>query len=67
MIEWFFTSVSLALETRYQNLAVMAVWKKRWKRHLIVAMGTSVISAFWLSANLLDMAHERFKEPFNEP
>jgi len=25
VIEWFFTSVSLAIETRYQNIAVMAV------------------------------------------
>ncbi len=30
MIEWFFTSVSLAIETRYQNMAVMAVWRRRW-------------------------------------
>ena len=27
VIEWFFTSVSLAIETRYQNLAVTAVWE----------------------------------------
>ena len=33
LIEWFFTSVSLAIETRYQNMAVMAVWQRRWKRH----------------------------------
>ena len=31
--EWLFTSVSLAIETRYQNIAVMAVWRTRWKRH----------------------------------
>ena len=31
VIEWFFTSVSLAIETRYQNMAVMAVWRRRWK------------------------------------
>ena len=29
MIEWFFNSVSLAIETRYQNMAVMAVWRRR--------------------------------------
>ena len=28
VIEWFFTSVSLAIETRYQNIAVMAVWRR---------------------------------------
>ena len=34
VIEWFFTSVSLAIETRYQNIAIMAVWQRRWKRHI---------------------------------
>ena len=28
--EWFFTSVSIVIETRYQNMPVMAVWRKRW-------------------------------------
>ena len=26
-IEWLFTSVSLVIETRYQNMAVVAVWR----------------------------------------
>ena len=34
VIEWFFTSVSLAIETRYQNIAAMAVWRRRWRRHI---------------------------------
>ena len=29
VIEWLFTSVSLGIETRYQNIAVMAVWRRR--------------------------------------
>ena len=37
-IEWFFNSMSLAIETRYQNMAVMAVWRKQWKRHILVAI-----------------------------
>ena len=67
VIEWFFTSVSLAIETRYQNIAVMAVWKRRWKRHILVAFLTSMSSGLWFSSNLLDMAHERFTEPLNQP
>ena len=38
VIEWFFTSVSLAIETRYQNMAVMAVWRCQRKRHTLVAI-----------------------------
>jgi len=65
VIEWFFTSVSLAIETRYQNIVVMVVWQRRWKRHILVAIGTTMISAIWVSENLLDMAHERFEELLN--
>ena len=67
VIEWFFTSVSLAIETRYQNIAVMAVWQRRWKRHILMAVGAILASALWISANLLDMAHERFEVPSNQP
>jgi len=63
VIEWFFTSVSLAIETRYQNIAVMAVWQKRWKRHMLLAAVSILCSALWISANLLDMAHELFEVP----
>ena len=62
VIEWFFTSVSLAIETRYQNMAVMAVWRKRWKRHILVAIVNTVPVAIWTSANLLEIAHGNFKE-----
>ena len=55
VIEWFFTSVSLAIETRYQNLAVMAVWQKRWKRHLLVAIVNVVPLTIHTSENLLEL------------
>ena len=63
VIEWFFTSVSLAIETRYQNIAVMAVWQRKWRRHVLLAIATTMASALWVSGNLLDMAYEHFKEP----
>ena len=68
VIEWFFTSVSLAIETRYQNLAVMAVWRRRWKRHISVAAVVSISLALWVSDSLLNLAHsERFEDPSNQP
>ena len=66
VIEWFFTSVSLAIETRFQNMAVMAVWRKRWKRHLLVAIVNAVPLALWLSAYLIEILHGRFNEN-NQP
>ena len=55
VIEWFFTSVSLAIETRYQNLTVMAVWQKRWKRHLSVAIVNVVPLTIDTSEYLLEL------------
>ncbi|KAL9956469.1 hypothetical protein ACROYT_G037948 [Oculina patagonica] len=67
VIEWFFTSVSLAIGTRYQNMAVMAVWRRRWKRHTIVAIVNVVPLALWTAVNLLTVVHGRFKESVNQP
>ena len=68
LIEWFFTSVSVAIETRYQNLAVMAVWQRRWKRHISLAVVVCISLAFWVSDSLLDLAHsECFEESSHQP
>ena len=66
-IEWVFSSVSLAIETRYQNLAVMAVARRNWKRHLLVAIVNAVPIAFWTSSNLLDILDGRLNEILNRP
>ncbi len=67
VIEWFFTSVSLAIETRYQNMPVMAVWRRKWKRHILVAIVAVFPVAMVTSSNLLLIVHERFNEPINQP
>ena len=67
VIEWFFTSVSLAIETHYQNMAVMAVWQRRWIRHTLISLTTSVLIALWTSTILLIIVHGRFKESSNQP
>ena len=67
VIEWFFTGVSLAIETRFQNIAVMAVWHKRWKRHILVAITNLVPLAIWTTANLLEFVDGRFDESQSYP
>ena len=62
VIEWFFTGASLAIETRFQNIAVMAFWRKRWKRHILFAMADLVPMAPWTTANLLEVVDGRFDE-----
>ena len=59
-IEWFFTSVSLAIETRYLNVPVIAVWRKRWRRHILVAIVNSVAITLWASTTLLIAVKGRF-------
>ncbi|XP_078347195.1 uncharacterized protein LOC144632419 isoform X2 [Oculina patagonica] len=70
IIEWFFISASLAIETRYQNMAVMAVWRRRWKRHILVAIINAVPLATWTSTNLIEVVHGGFndaKQPCKMP
>ena len=59
-IEWFFTSVSIAIETHYQNMPVMAVWRRRWKRHIAVAVVNIVMISIWASTSLLITIRGRF-------
>ena len=67
VIEWFFTGVSLAIETCCQNIAVMAVWRKRWKRHFVVVIINLVPLAIWTTTNLLEVVHGRFDESKGHP
>jgi len=62
LIEWLFNSASLAIETRYQNMPVMAVWRRKWKRHILVAIVNALPIAVFLSGNLLSVVHELFVE-----
>ena len=66
VIEWFFTSVSLAIETRYQNIAVMAVWRAQWKRHFLIATLTAAVVAIWSTKYLLPIVHDRFNKFSNQ-
>ncbi|XP_068744438.1 uncharacterized protein [Montipora capricornis] len=65
VIEWLFTSISLAIETRYQNLAVMAVWRKDWRRHILVAVFNVLPLAAWASPHFHAVFQARFKEPLH--
>ncbi|XP_068676787.1 uncharacterized protein [Montipora foliosa] len=61
LIEWLSTSLSLAIETRFQNLAVMAVWRKDWKRHILVAVLNLLPMAVWTSQSLFSVVQARFE------
>ena len=65
VIEWLFTSISLAIETRYQNLAVMAVWRKAWRRDILVAVLNVLPLAAWASPHFHTVVQARFKEPLH--
>ena len=62
VIEWFFTCLSIAMETRYQNRPIMAVWRGQWKRHFIVAIVNALAIAIWASTSLLIAVQGRFPE-----
>ena len=55
VFEWLFTSMCLAIETRYQNLAVMSVWRKDWRRRIVVSLLNVFPLPIWTSQNLFDL------------
>ena len=59
-IEWFFSGMSIAIETHYQNRPVFAVWRKQWKRHLIVAIINALLIAVWRSTSLVIASKSQF-------
>ena len=60
VIEWFFTSVSIAIETRYQNMPIMAVWRTQWRRHIIVAVINCTAVTVWACTYLFSIVKDRF-------
>ena len=59
-IEWFFSGMSIAIETHYQNRPIFAEWRKQWKRHLVVAMINALPITVWSSTSLLIVIEKRF-------
>ena len=45
----------------------MAVARRKWKRHLLVAIVNAVPIALWTSGNLLDILDGRLNEILNRP
>jgi len=68
-IEWFLISLSIAIVTHYQNMAVTAVWKKQWKRHVSVAIINVVPLAILSCGNLSVLLDGRFSRSlyYNQP
>ena len=53
VIGWVITGVFLVIETHYQNMAVIAVLRRKWKRHVLVAMTNLVPLPFSTTPHLL--------------
>jgi len=64
--EWFFTGVSTAIESRYQNMPVMAVWRKRWRRYILVAVINMVMVSMWAGTYLLTAVQGHFIDKTEE-
>ena len=58
--------ISLAITTRYQNIAVMAVWQRRWKKHISIATITAALVALSSTKYLLPVLHDRFNKFSNQ-
>ena len=57
VIEWIFTSLSLAIEARYQNLAVMAIWSRHWREHNVLPIACKQV---------FEALHAQSQEPLHQ-
>lgn len=62
IIEWFFNIMVVFVQTRFMNIAIFSVWKKKWRRHFLVAVITSVMTLCCFTVYLLRIVRSQFHQ-----
>ena len=61
VIEWFFNILAVFIQTRFTNIAIFSVWKLKWRRHVLVALLTSMMTIVCFTVYLLRVVRSQFK------
>ena len=51
-IDFFFNSFSFWLQMSYLNVAVVRVWRKKWRKHMLVGLTVTVITLCYFTTHL---------------
>ena len=61
VLEWLFGAIVVFVQTRYLNIPVSRVWRRRWKRHLLVALLTIVMIGLYFTEHLLGFIRNEYE------
>ena len=59
-LEFVFNSISVFSQTRYMNIPVMRVWKRNWKKHLILATITTAMAVLYFTQYQLQLIRAEY-------
>ena len=60
-IDFVFNSFSFWLQMSYFNIAVVRVWKKKWRKHMVVGLISTSMTMCFFTAHLFAVVKEKHK------
>ena len=60
-IDFAFNSFSFWLQMSYFNIAVVRVWKKKWRKHMVVGLISTSVTMCYFTAHLFAVVKEKHK------
>ena len=60
LIDLFFNTISVLIQTRVMNIAVCRVWKKKWRYHIIVNTLLVALSVIYYSEHLFGFVKDKY-------
>ncbi|XP_078374655.1 uncharacterized protein LOC144658174 [Oculina patagonica] len=58
-IDFFFNSFSFWLQMSYLNIAVVRVWKKKWRKHMVVAFIVTTVTISFFASYLFAVVRDK--------
>jgi len=58
-IDFVFNSCSFWLQMSYMNIAVVRVWKRRWRKHMLVGLILSVVTMCYFTTHLFAVVKDK--------
>ena len=66
-IDFFFNSFSFWLQMSYLNVAVVRVWKKKWRKHMLVAFILTALTLCYFTTHLFAVVEAKNTAGAKEP
>lgn len=60
LIDLVFNTLSVVIQTHYMNFAVMRVWKKKWRYHLLVNIIISSLTMIYYTEHLYGVVRNKY-------